>query len=196
MPHWLCSASAIPVRPLNCAHLQSFWLLKAPWHATVFCSYNTAWLQPAHGSHMPDSWRCLTADRAVPRERTNPFLSEGPSPDSHAGDTSNPFLTPPSASTEEDIFRSPGWQDPPLPQASIPALTPRHLPRRGHAQGATPLRSSLLPEVGQVGALPLRPCAACRQPREVQKQKGVVCHGNNPFAKLTAVRSGMWWSHA
>ena len=73
---------------------------------------------------MPDSWRCLAADWAVPPERTNPFLSEGPSPDSHAGDTSNPFLAPPSASTEEDMFRSPGWQDLPLPPASIPALTP------------------------------------------------------------------------
>ena len=122
---------------------------------------------------MPDSWRCLAADWTVQPERTNPFLSEDPSPDSLAGDTSNPFITPPSASTEEDMFRSPGWQDPPLPQASIPALTPPPA-KAGPRTGGDPF-AELTASRSRTGGRP-RPATLCRlpasddrQPRRVQK---------------------------
>ena len=113
---------------------------------------------------LPDAWRWLAADWAVPLERTNPFLSEGPSPDSLAGDASNPFLTLPSASTEEDMFRSPGWQDLPLPQASIPALTPPPA-KAGPRTGGDPFAELTASRSRTGGCLPL--ATLCRQSLQV-----------------------------
>ena len=142
---------------------------------------SAATTRPLNCAHLPDSWRCLAADWALPPEHTNPFLSEGPSPNSDAGNASNPFVNPPSASTEEDMFRSPGWQDPPLPQASIPALTPPPA-KAGPRTGGDPF-AELTASRSRTGG---RPCGDCLQvttgSQGESKPTGVVCPSNIPFA--------------